>query len=95
VGDGAAPAGRRSADRARALARRQLGDGRLHRSLPPGALARACPRAHPGDRPRHRRGGAPLRPRRRGDQAPAAPVRGRFPAPAIARAASSASPSTS
>ena len=87
VGDGAAPPGRRSADRARALARRQLGDGRLHRSVAPGALARACAGAHPGHRPRHRRGSAPVRRRRRGDPPPAAPVRRRLPAGAVARTA--------
>ena len=87
VGDGAAPAGRRSADRARALARRQLGDGRLHRSLASGALARARARPHPGHRPRHRRGSAPVRQRRRGNPPPAAPVRRRLPAGAVARAA--------
>ena len=35
-----------SADRAGAFARRQLGDGRLHRSVAARALARACARAH-------------------------------------------------
>ena len=87
MGDGAAPSGRRNADRARALARRQLGDGRLHRSVAPGALARARAGAHPGHRPRHRRGSAPVRRRRRRDPPPAAPVRRRLPAGAGARAA--------
>ena len=45
----------------------------------PRALARARARALAGDRPRHRRGSAPVRQRRRGDPPPAAPVRRRLP----------------
>ena len=94
MGDGAAPPGRRSADRAGAFARRQLGDGRLHRPLAARALARACARAHPGHRPRHRRRSAPVRQRRRGDPPPAAPVRRRLPAASRRPSCSRAWPST-
>ena len=87
VGDGAASPGRRSADRARPFARRQLGHGRLHRPVAPRAFARARARPHPGHRPRHRRRGAPVRQRRGRHSPPAASVRGRIPAPAVAGAA--------